>query len=231
MEKSLGILQAEIGIVFKNESFLRTALTHSSFAKRVKREPASDNERLEYLGDAVLKLIVSKYLYFKFPYDNEGVLTKLRSTMVADQFLAVLAKHLDLGAYMRFSYGEKKNGGDVRSSNLANAFEAVLGAIYLDQGFDTCSQFFLCLFEQFKDVLAEAVDYKSKLQEFLQKKQSSLPVYMVDKESGPDHKKVFFIKIEISFEGKCYSCVSEGDSKKEAEQRAAKKMLDILHQH
>eukprot|EP01048_Picozoa_sp_COSAG05_P029496 COSAG05_NODE_9733_length_605_cov_0.994071_2_plen_129_part_01 len=127
---TLAELQQEIGIAFKQEKLLLLAMTHRSFSKKILKSNFEDNERLEYLGDAVLKLIVSEHLYVLYPNEREGVLTKLRSKMIGDCFLSVLAKHYNLGAYMRFSYGEKKNGGDLRPSNLANAFEALLGAIY-----------------------------------------------------------------------------------------------------
>ena len=231
MEKSLAKLEKKLNINFHDKKLLSLALTHSSYAKKILKKKNADNERLEYLGDAILKLIVSMHLYKRFPNYNEGQLTKIRSKMIGDQFLATIAKQVQLGDYMKFSFGEKKNGGNERNSNLANAFEALLGAMYLDQGFDKTSDFFLPYLQKYKDVLNQTIDYKSKLQELLQKAKSQAPIYEIENEHGPDHQKKFDIKATILYKNKTYHQSSSAHTKKEAEQIAAQKLLEQIEEN
>ena len=220
--------EKKTGLVFSNKDLIQEALTHSSFAKR-QVPPVADNERLEFFGDAVLKLIISEYLYEKYPNESEGELTKKRARMVADKLLAGLAQSLDLGAFIRLSPGEKKAGGSNRASTLANAMEAILGALYMDQGYDAAKTFFISLLQEvgYNDDSA-LHDNKTKLQEWLQKKGLALPKYQVLKSEGPDHEKTFYVEVAIKRNELPNAAVGYGKSKKEAEQHAAKKLLSEL---
>ncbi len=207
---------------FNNKDLLKVALTHSSFARHSKQPGVEDNERLEFLGDAVLKLIVSQYLFDRFGDYDEGRLTKLRAQIVSDKTLAGFAQSLNLGERILFSFGEKNSGGPARISNLANAFEAILGAIYLDKGLQEATDFLVPYIEKFGE---EWVDAKSELQELSQKKKIDLPTYRVFKEEGPDHKKQFHIEASVMIEGRTVTAFGDGPSKKEAEQLAAAHLL------
>jgi ribonuclease III len=216
-----------VGVVFEDKQLLQCALTHSSYAKRKGSGPKkmSDNERLEFFGDAVLKLIVSEYLYVKYPDYDEGKLTKIRAKIISDAVLAKMAKHLELGEYMLFSYGEKSSGGKVRSSNLANALEAILGACYIDGGYEASKQLFLKLLAIFEAKILssdELSDYKTTLQEYMQKRKSELPIYTVQNEDGPDHSKIFVVEVSVEMKSKIITDIGRGKTKKEAEQAAAR---------
>ncbi len=227
-------LESKMGVVFKDKLLLRTALTHSSYAKqKANRFLVQDNERLEFLGDAVLKLLASRYLFKRYPRYLEGQLTKIRAKLVSDKNLYKLALQLDLGKYILFSFGEKNTGGAEKISNLANAFEAVLGACYLDQGIDAVQQFFETLIDKnLDDFLSEEQlgDYKTQLQEFFQRKKMPLPIYTVTHIEGPDHQKIFYIKVTIEYKGEGQDFFGTGHSKKEGEQSAAKSALEALNQ-
>lgn len=226
-------LQQDIGLRFKNTALLKQALTHSSYAKQKIYHSIQDNERLEFLGDAVLKLLVSEYLYQKYPKADEGELTKLRAKFVSDHALGHLAKTIQLGAYMILSHGEAHTGGETKVSNLANAFEALLGACYLDQGLETAKAFFIPLLEQHFDLLfseEDGQDYKTTLQEWTQKHRLSLPKYEVLREEGPDHEKIFYVEVQLMIQGKSRIFSGQGINKKMAQQSAAKAALSaILH--
>jgi len=197
------------------------ALTHSSYAHE-KGAGSSYNERLEFLGDAVLELIISDYLYKTYPEFPEGKMTKLRADLVCEATLVRLARNLNLSQYLRLGKGELRTGGANRPSLLADAVEALIGALYLDQGWEECCERVLQLF---KTVLTEVKDgslisdYKTLLQEFTQARFFLTPVYRIVRESGPDHDKMFLAEVllEQSSLGK-----GKGRSKKEAEQEAAK---------
>lgn len=225
---SIEAFEKKTGLEFKNKDLIQEALTHSSFAKR-HVPPIADNERLEFFGDAVLKLIISEYLYAKYPLESEGELTKKRARMVADKLLAELASALDLGEYLRLSMGEKKAGGRSRASTLANAMEAILGALYMDQGYESAKTFFITLLQEvgYNDDSA-LHDNKTKLQEWLQKQGVALPKYKVLKSEGPDHEKVFYVEALCQWNNEPNAAVGYGKSKKEAEQHAAKKLLSAL---
>jgi ribonuclease-3 len=214
--------------VFRNKDLIQEALTHSSFAKR-QVPPVRDNERLEFFGDAVLKLIISEYLYAKYPHESEGELTKKRARMVADKLLATLAQALNIGEFLRLSPGEKKGGGAERASNLANAMEAILGALYMDQGYEAAKTFFISVLQDvgYNDDSA-LHDNKTKLQEWAQKQGLALPKYQVLKSEGPDHDKIFYVEVVVNRNGTPMVSVGYGKSKKEAEQHAAKKLLSSL---
>jgi len=212
-------------ISFKNPQLLTTALTHRS-ALNEKKGAQISNERLEYLGDAVLELIVSNYLYKKFPNKNEGKLTLFRSQIVQTKTLAAVAEQLSLGSKLILSKGEKLSGGQQNQHLLANTFEAVIGAIYLDQGLPAVSKFIhqhlLTKINQIKKS-TEITDYKSILQEKWQAVYKSAPVYKTISSTGPDHRKKFTVKVCLN---KKPVGQGTGLSKQTAEQQAAKSALE-----
>jgi ribonuclease-3 len=217
-EKKLREIEKKLGTSFLNKNLLNQALTHSSYAHE---NNLADNERMEFLGDAVLKLATTESLYHKFPERNEGDLTKIRAVAISDETLAVIAEKINLGEYLLLSAHESQSGGQKRKSNLANAFEAIIGALYLDAGLGKTRD----LINHFLHAEIETIsradfirDYKSALQEFAQKHKRELPHYRVVKESGPKHHRVFWIEVKIS--GKRYG-IGRGANKKEAEQRSA----------
>ena len=218
-------IEKKLGTSFHNKSLFNQSLTHSSYGNEKK---IPDNERLEFLGDAVLKLVISEYLYLKFPERAEGDLTKIRATVISDDTLSYVARRFDLGSYLLLSANEKRTGGTRRKSNLANAFEAVIGAVFLDAGIGKSRELILGLLEKEIEKTSRAGyirDYKSALQEFTQKRKWELPRYRVIKEAGPKHRKVFWIEVKIK--GQRYG-VGRGRNKKESEQRAAMQALRRL---
>lgn len=228
-EAKLPAFEKRIGITFKNIALLKEALTHRSASKLIRKHRLHHNERLEFLGDAVLKLIVSHYLFQELSDSNEGKLTKIRAYVVSDHFLVKLSKIINIGDYMLFSYGEIQTGGQKRHSTLANAFEAVLGAIYLDQGLDEAHRFFFSYFSKTQLNLEEfeQKDYKSILQEYYQKNFKELPEYPLLKEEGPEHEKKFYVHLTLPDHDTPFEGI--GPSKKMAEQRAAYLALEWLN--
>lgn len=215
-------LENELGHIFHNKTLLISALTHRSLGK-------DNNERLEYLGDALLGFIIAEILYTLYPHASEGELTRLRSMLVKGDTLARIARHLDLGEYIKLGASELKSGGWRRKSILANTMEALIGAIYLDAGLDICKNSVLRLFENhLKDCSPDNLvkDPKTRLQEFLQSQQKDLPVYHVVQERGEAHERIFTVQCSIP-EIKL-SVEAEGRSKRNAEQAAAQQALDIL---
>lgn len=216
----LEALAKSLGVVFNDISLLNQALTHTSYANEIKGT-ALQNERLEFLGDAVLELVSSTYLYHTFPNLPEGELTKTRAGLVCSESLAELATGLHLGDYLLLGHGEEMGGGRTRQTNLEDVFEAVIGAVYLDQGWETAKAYVL-------RVLAPAVkrigkgpvlkDWKTILQEIVFQHKDKTISYEMAREEGPDHAKVFVFRVRIA--GKVMG-EGEGRSKKEAEQRAA----------
>lgn len=227
--KMLEPLQENLNYRFKNVNLLRTALTHSSYANENKMKITDNNERLEFLGDTIINLIVSQYLYKKYPNYPEGELTKIRAKVVCESSLAFAARKIDLGKYMLLGKGEDATGGRERDSILADASEALVGAIYIDSDFETTNKLLL---ENFEADLVYAVakgalfiDYKTDLQENLQKITRAKIEYKVVKEEGPDHNKIFHIAVLV--DNKTVG-TGTGRNKKEAEQMAAKDALLIL---
>jgi len=220
-EKQLQELESKIGITFLNKSLLNQSLTHSSYAHE-SRNKLHDNERLELLGDAVIKLVISEYLYNKFPTYQEGDLTKIRAVAISDEILGDEAKKIRLGMYLQLGSNERRTGGMDRRSNLANALEALIAAIYLDAGLGKARDVLLeLLIPEIEKISKEGYikDFKSALQELIQKKKWGLPYYNVIKEEGLKHKKIFWMEVKIM--GQVYG-VGRGVNKKEAEQAAAK---------
>jgi ribonuclease-3 len=219
---TIGALEKRIGHSFKDISLLYQALTHRSYGK-------DNNERLEYLGDSILGFLVAEALYNRFPTQTEGVLTRLRASLVNKATLAVLARNLGLGDHLQLGTGEKKSGGWRRDSILANAFEAVIGAIYLDSGMSACRHFVLTAYrESFAnlDVSNLEKDPKTELQEYLQAAKQPLPVYSVVSEEGEAHARKFTVACRI--DGIPQIISASGKSKRIAEQMAARKALDYL---
>ena len=225
-------LENKIGITFNDKSYLKLALTHKSYSIENSSNSLNsyennlNNERLEFLGDSVLSIIVSTYLYLKYPNLQEGDLSKYRAKIVSKEYCYYWAEKLDLGSFLFLGKGEEKSKGRERISNLANAFESLLGAIYLDQGMEVARRFLLNYLELDivnMDELKE--DYKSKLQEILQKIYKYTPDYDVVAEKGPAHNKTF--KIEAKIKDKILG-YGEGNSKKQAEQLAAKDALESM---
>jgi ribonuclease-3 len=215
-------LEKSLGYQFKNEKLITEALTHRSYSKEF------NNERLEFLGDAVMDLIVGEYLFFLFPEAEEGFLSKLRAALVNEESFTKLAKELNLGKYLKLSNAEENNGGREKPSILSSAFEALIGALYLEAGFDKTKEIALQLLKQvYPEIKPDELlkDYKTNLQEITQAYFGEVPEYRVINTTGPDHKKQF--EIGVFIQGKKYA-VAKGKSKKVAQQEGAKKTIEIL---
>ncbi|MCU0641010.1 MAG: ribonuclease III [Candidatus Margulisbacteria bacterium] len=226
-ERALQELEKKLGLSFLNKSLLNQSLSHSSYGHA---KGVADNERLEFLGDAVLKLVTTEYLYNKFPDRAEGDLTKIRAAVISDETLAQIAKKLLLGDFLLLSENEMKSGGQKRKSNIANAFEALLGAVFLDAGLGKARDLVLDALRDEIEKVSRAgyiSDYKSALQEYAQKHKYELPHYRVIKESGPKHRRVFWMEVKVK--GRRYG-VGRGANKKESEQRAAAMGLKRIKQ-
>ncbi len=227
----LNRLISELKLSIDNYEYLDKALTHSSYTFENKLSNLLNNERLEFLGDAILKLIASNYLYTRFPEYSEGELTKIRSILISDNTLARLAAKIDLGKYIKLGYHEKKMGGSTRSSNLACAFEAFLGAFYIDGKLSLLYDFLIPLLEPEVteiDQSAAKYNFKAILQEYTQGHGIKLPDYRIVKEEGPPHDRTFEIEVFVSDESVGYG---SGKSKKEAQQKAAHMALTSLGLH
>ena len=220
----MGIVELEksLGYQFQDEKLITEALTHRSYKKEV------NNERLEFLGDAVMDLIVGEYLFHLFPKAEEGMLSKLRAALVNEDSFTRLAKRLNLGKFLYLSPAEENNNGREKPSILSSAFEAVIGAIYLESGFDAAKDVALILLKaEFPVITPEELlkDYKTTLQEITQAHFGVVPEYRLISASGPDHKKEFEIGVYI--QDKEYAR-AKGKSKKTAQQEGARLTIDIL---
>ena len=219
-------LEDLIGYKFKEKSYLQTALTHSSYVNEHKS--SKDNERLEFLGDSVLSLIVSNYIFSYKSNLKEGELTKIRSILVCEKSLMKVAEKIDIGSYMRLGKGEKNSGGNKRASILADAVEALIAAMYLDSDFDTVSKYVLSWLEE--DIVIalsnkKNYDYKSKLQEEIQKVKGRTIKYEMLDMKGPDHDRTFTIGV---YRDDQIIGTGTGRSKKDAEQISAKDALEKM---
>ncbi|MEK3887007.1 ribonuclease III [Bacillus sp. FSL K6-3431] len=216
--------QTKIGIEFQNEQLLMKAFTHSSYVNEHRKKPHEDNERLEFLGDAVLELTVSQYLFLKYPLMSEGELTKLRAAIVCEPSLVMFANELEFGETVLLGKGEEMTGGRTRPALLADAFEAFIGALYLDQGLETTTAFLEKTVYPKVDTgaFSHVMDFKSQLQENIQRDGIGALEYKILKEEGPAHSRIFVSQVilnnEVLGEG-------SGKSKKEAEQHAAQMAL------
>ena len=226
--KNIGELERKIGYSFQNKSLMERALTHSSF-NREKNTRHKDNERLEFLGDAFLDAIVGAELYCRMEAVTEGTLTKTRALIVCEKALAQVARELDIGNYLLMGHGEASTGGRNKDSILADALEALIGAIYLDGGYAAAQKFTVEAFElTIRGAISGKIfsDYKSELQELLQSGGKVVTIsYILDKEEGPAHDKTFYLHLEC--DGEKFGS-GRGKTKKEAEQNAAKSSLAIL---
>lgn len=221
-------LERLLGYSFRNRMLLNTALTHSSWANENKKSGAACNERLEFLGDSVLGFIVAEHLYQNEPELPEGQMTRMRAELVCEKSLAGAADALELGSFLKFGRGEEMGGGRKRPSILADAFEAVVAAIYLDGGVEEAKKLVARLiFPQLQDGGQAAFDYKTALQELVQKKSGQTLSYNLTGESGPDHMKTFTVEVRLNGKAKGEGA---GKSKKEAEQAAAKVALAKMTQ-
>jgi len=215
-------LEKRLNYTFKDKQLIIEALTHKSYKKPY------NNERLEFLGDAVLDLIVGEYLFVKFPTSNEGILSKIRASLVNESGFTLLAKSIDLGSYIYLSPAEENNNGRHKPSLLSNAFEAVIGAIYLESGLEVTKEISVKLLEESHpkiDLKSLSKDYKTALQELTQATHGVTPSYEMLGASGPDHKKEFEIAIVLEDQ---MIAKAKGKSKKEAQQKAAKIALAKL---
>lgn len=216
------LLEERIDYVFKDKDLIIEALTHKSYKKPY------NNERLEFLGDAVLDLIVGEYLFTKFPKSNEGILSKIRASLVNESGFTLIARKLDLGSYIYLSSAEENNNGRDKPSLLSNAFESIIGAIYLDSGLSVAKEIAVKLIEECHpkiDLDSLSKDYKTALQELTQSVHGVTPVYKLIDSFGPDHKKEFVIAIVLNDET---IATAKGKSKKEAQQNSAKLALKAL---
>ncbi len=216
-----------IGINFKNKDLLKQAFTHRSYLNEHRDIELEHNERLEFLGDAVLELIITEYLYNKYPDSNEGDLTSYRSALVNAITLSDAASKIGMNDYLLLSKGEAKDMGKARQIILANTIEALIGAIFLDQGYDTAKYFISNnIFNLIEKIIAEKtwLDAKSKFQEQAQEHESITPLYKTLKEEGPDHDKKFTVGVYLE---KHKVAEGEGKSKQEAEQVAASNALKV----
>ncbi len=231
LDKRLALdnMQKNLNYYFHDIELLETALTHSSYANENKLHISKCNERLEFLGDTVISLVVSQYLYNKYPFYPEGELTKIRAKVVCEPSLAYAARNIGLGQHLFLGKGEEATGGRQRDSILADACEALTGAIFLDSNFETVNEFLLTNFES--DIVHAVakgdlfIDYKTELQEKIQKVSRGKLEYFVVKEEGPDHIKLFYMDVCIDNQP---IGSGVGKNKKEAEQMAAKEALILM---
>jgi ribonuclease-3 len=220
--KNLQNLQQSIGITFRDINLLRQAFAHSSYTNEIPDSYLSDNERLEFLGDALLSFVVADNLFHRFPYLAEGQLTEIRISLVRQETLAQLAIALDLGAYLYLGKGEESTGGRQRQTNLADALEALIGAIFLDQGLPIARDFILAQLDGYLQKIEAGEtgkNYKALLQEFTQAKYKQLPTYQLLEALGPAHSKDFTteVRLEDTVLG-----IGSGKTKRAAEVEAAR---------
>lgn len=228
---SIETVQRILGYHFHQPRLLEEALTHKSYSNERRGKDRTQNERLEFLGDAVLSLVMSEYLAAEFPESSEGGLSKLKAHLVSEASLAKAARRMQLGRLLRLGKGEELSKGREKHSLLADALEALIAAVYLDGGLEASRMFTLRVLEE--ELLATRAeqarpgmgDYKTQLQEVCQKRFETLPQYATVRESGPDHEKVF--EVELTIQGVMRG-IGRGHSKKEAEQMAAKEALAQL---
>ncbi|MBE6788268.1 MAG: ribonuclease III [Ruminococcaceae bacterium] len=219
--------ESQIGYLYKDKALLSLALTHSSYANESKKNK-SHNERLEFLGDSVLSIIVSKYLFQNYPDMPEGELSKTRAALVCEKSLAGFAREIGLGSMLLLGRGEDQNGGRNRDSILADAFEALIASMYLDGGISPAEKFVLGFIKKQmknKQFVSSFTDYKTELQEIIQQNKEEKVEYVLVEESGPAHDKFFCVEVHLNSNviGR-----GEGKSKKIAEQMAAKEALELM---
>ncbi|MCX8131934.1 MAG: ribonuclease III [Clostridia bacterium] len=228
LKERIPLLEEKIGYCFKNKENLVLALTHSSYANEIKNHRMQSNERLEFLGDAVLNIAISEKIYLSKSGLAEGEMTRVRSNIVCEASLMDCSNKLNIGSFLLLGKGEEMTGGRGRTSILSDTFEAIIGAIYLDSGLDNAKAF---IYEQMKEIIENSIkgtmftDYKTQLQEEMQKSSECRILYEIIDEQGPDHNKVFISQVKVN---DVVMGTGEGRSKKEAEQSAAKKAIISL---
>ena len=217
-------LEEKLGYRFANRALLENALTHSSYANENKGRGVQSNERLEFLGDSVLSIVVAEYL-FTHSSLPEGDLTRMRASLVCEAALFTFAQKIGLGRWLRLGHGEEMGGGRTRPSVVSDAFEAVIAALYLDGGIDAARAFILPFVTSALTKQSAEEDYKTKLQEVVQQNPSERLRYVVASQTGPDHDKHFVVEVHLNS-----NCIGsgEGHSKKQAEQAAAKEALALM---
>ena len=222
-------LQEELNIYFRNKSLLYQAFTHSSYVNEHRRKLFTDNERLEFLGDAVLELSVSKYPFERYPHMSEGELTKLRASIVCEPSLVIFANELNFGKYVLLGKGEELTGGRERPALLADVFESFIGALYLDQGLDNVVEFLERIVFPKVEVgaFSHVMDFKSQLQEMVQQSNNGTLHYEIVDEKGPAHNRTFVSRVLLNDKE---LGIGRGKSKKEAEQQAAQNAMVTLNQ-
>ncbi len=220
LKTRLEAIEEKLGYVFENKEFLILSFVHRSFINEYREGPLEHNERLEFLGDSVLGLVVADYLFHRLPGHPEGQLSQLRSRLVDANSCAQFLQKLDLGQFILLGRGETLSEGRTKTSILADVFEALLGAIYLDGGLGTIKSFLMFHFESdFEAAIGSPPrNYKAELQDFSQKRFQKPPLYKIVEETGPDHAKVFHVMVLVNGQE---AGIGMGTSKKEAEQRAA----------
>jgi ribonuclease-3 len=223
-------LQEKLNYSFRNDALLAEAMTHRSYANESHSDELPDNERLEFLGDAVLDLIVSQYLMESLPDSHEGDLTRIRAEVVALPCLARLARSLDIGSALLLGRGEENSGGRDKSSLLADALEALFGAIFTDGGFEAAQSTIMPLFVPLlrQASIDDGQDFKSRLQELMQSTHRELPVYTLIETTGPAHERLY--RVDVIIDGSVYGS-GQGRTKKSAEQAAAQATLLLLDEH
>nr|WP_041089920.1 ribonuclease III [Jeotgalibacillus soli] len=227
MEVRFQQFQQQHDIQFNDPKLLTKAFTHSSYVNEHRRKPYEDNERLEFLGDAVLELSVSHYLFERYPTMSEGEMTKLRAAIVCEPSLVIFANELEFGKLILLGKGEEQTGGRMRPALLADVFEAFIGALYLDQGIEPVQVMLQkVIFPKVESgAFSHVMDFKSQLQEFIQRHHSGTLSYEILKEKGPAHNREFVSRVLLGTEE---LGTGSGRSKKEAEQHAAQQALDYL---
>ncbi|MBP9691445.1 ribonuclease III [Candidatus Woesebacteria bacterium] len=229
METNLNKLEKRIGITFKDQTLLRNVFVHRSYLNENREFELASNEKLEFLGDSVLSLTTSIYLYRRYSHLQEGDYTDIKASIVRTESLAAVAEDLELGTYLYLSHGEEKGKGRIKTNILADVFEALIAAIFIDQGFDEAYQFITTyLFADRLDHIVKNKLYlspKSRLQEITQAEYKELPVYELVEAKGPEHKKTFSVKVLINGELRGEGV---GKSKKQAEELAAQNALELL---
>ncbi|MFA7535786.1 MAG: ribonuclease III [Desulfuromonadales bacterium] len=223
-------LAGSIGYVFDNPEWLCEALTHKSYTNEKPGQNLTHNERLEFLGDAVLGLVVSRHIFNAFPHLAEGELTRIRAEIVNEKGLAAVGRQLAIGDALLLGRGEEKSGGRDKDSLIANAVEAVLGAIFCDGGLEAVAPVIEHTFAKAIEYSAKrkvGIDHKTRLQEYLQARHGCTPAYVPARTEGPDHQRIY--TVEVHFAGETIGC-GQGRTKKAAEQEAASKALAALGQ-
>ncbi|MCL1936089.1 MAG: ribonuclease III [Defluviitaleaceae bacterium] len=226
--KQIDNIENIINYKFKDKQLLSQTFTHSSYIYENEMHSLSDNERLEFLGDAVLQIVISRYLYDTYKSLDEGELTKLRASIVCEPSLAIICRNLNLGNFIAFGKGEEKTDGKNKDSNLADLYEAIIGAIYLDGSIEESKKFIDVTLIPYIDKIKQDVrnkDYKTELQELLQKTSKNFAKYVIIEQSGPDHDKTFTVEV---LHGEKVLGKGIGKSKKDAEQNAAKVALENM---